>query len=200
VKVLFFVTLAACWTGAPPPAPIANRVEPSAKVIVADTIPFAGNPAARVEIVSYFNYRCPHCIQFEPILDELARKYGQRIVIYYKTLRLPTYADADDATVAALAAHRQGKFLAMHHELIAGRAFDPDSLRGYAGKIGLDIDRFERDVADKKLRERIEQDRADAEAAEISFVPYLLINDRPFESRELADLTAHIDSLLRSIR
>ena len=168
-----------------------------------DSIPSTGNPAAKVKIVSYYNYRCPHCITFEPILDDLVTRYGDRIFVQYRTLRLSMWADSDDAAVAALAAHRQGQFLAMHRALFAtakdmGSKFDAETLRGHATTIGLDVARFERDLADPELRARVAKDTSDAEAAEVAYVPFLFFNGKPYEGdRELAPLTAHIDALLR---
>ena len=172
-------------------------------VVDKDSIPSTGSPAARVKIVSYYNYRCPHCITFEPILDEIVKKYGDRIFVQYRTLRLPMWADSDDAAVAALAAHRQGQFLAMHRALFAAAKdmdakFDAGALRGHAAAIGIDVARFERDLADPELRARVAKDTSDAEAAEVAYVPFLFFNGKPYDGdRELAPLTAHIDALLR---
>lgn len=196
MKLLLLVVLAtACWSSTSP-APVSNAAVPTQQV-TADSIPHAGNPTARVKIVSYFNYRCPHCIDFEPTLDQIVRKYGDTIVVHYRTLRLPVHPDADRATIAAFAAHRQGRFLDMHRVLFAGGAFDPDSLRGHAQKLGLDVERFVRDLDDPKLRARIDQDTADAEAADVAFVPYLTINGTQYEDvLDLGHLTTRIDAAL----
>lgn len=196
--LLVIVLVTACWGSAPsaPPSP-SNVGLPRRAVAGADTIPYTGNPAARVKLVSYFNYQCPHCISFEPILDKIATKYGDKIVIYYRSLRLPAFPDNDTPHLAALAAHRQGEFIAMHRALFAGGAFDPESLRDYARTLGLDLARFERDLADPKLRARIAEDTSQAEAADIAFVPFLFLDGAPYQGDlELGPLSAAIDAAL----
>ncbi|MBA2542624.1 MAG: thioredoxin domain-containing protein [Deltaproteobacteria bacterium] len=196
VKLLLVMLLAACW-GSAPSTPPSNAAAPRARVAGVDTIPFTGNAAARVKIISFYNYQCGHCVTFEPILDNIASKYGNRIVIYYRSLRLPAFHDNDVPHLAALAAHRQGQFIAMHRALFAAGAFDPESVRGYAQKLGLDLERFERDLADPKLRARITEDTAAAEAADVAYVPYLIIDGTPYEGdREVGPLTTAIDAAL----
>lgn len=192
----------ACWTASQPAPPPANVATEQRAAPVADGIPSTGNPAARVKIVSYYNYRCSHCITFEPILEQLVGHYGDKLFVQYRTLRLSAWADSDLAATAALAAHRQGKFLEMHRALFRGagtyRTFDAETMSRYAASIGLDVTRFERDLDDPVLHARVAKDTADAEEAEVMYVPFLFINGTPYEGeRDLASLTTHLDALLR---
>jgi len=195
--VSILILLVGCWTSAPPESP-ANVARPKPVAAADDGVPFVGNPTARVQIVSYFNYRCPHCKRFEPILEQLAQKYGDRIVIYYRTLKLSSHPEADLGAIAAFAAHRQGKFLAMHRELFKEGEIDRDAVISIAANLGLNMTRFKRDLGEFKLKDRVAEDTAVAEKAEIAYVPYLIINDQAWAGDfELAPLTAHIDGLLR---
>jgi protein-disulfide isomerase len=195
VRILVALVLAACT--AAELSPPANRAAGPALTIRGDSIPHVGDPNARVVIVSYFNYQCAHCTDFEPKLDAISRRFGNRIVVYYKWLKLKQLPGADAAMLAALAAHRQGKFLAMHRVLLATTAYEPADLRRYARDLGLDGALFERDLADPKLRARLDQDTLDGEAVDVDHVPMLFIDDVEYKGElEIAPLASFLERKL----
>ncbi|MEO8702728.1 MAG: thioredoxin domain-containing protein [Kofleriaceae bacterium] len=196
MRLLALVIAAGCATTAV--APPANRAVGTSVAMPGDSIPHAGDPSARVVIVSYFNYRCPHCIAFEPKLDTIAETYGNRVVIYFKWLQLKQWPEADRAAIAALAAHRQRRFFDMHRLLLTATSFEAADLRKLAAKLGLDLARYDRDVADTKLRDRLDQDTRDGEGVEVDHVPMLFINDVEYKGElELPALAQFIDGKLR---
>ncbi len=200
VKLLVVMLLAACGSASPPPSPVGNTAAPAPQVTETetDTIPYTGNPAARVQLVSYFNYQCSHCVAFAPTLDEIAARYGNKIVIQHRVLRLPNHGpDNDLPHIAALAAHRQGRFEAMHRALFAGGVFDRESVIGYARTIGLDVPRFTRDLSDPKLRARIDADSRAADRDRVAGVPAVLIDGREYHGDPtIAPISAAIDAAL----
>jgi predicted DsbA family dithiol-disulfide isomerase len=65
------------------------------------------------------------------------------------------------------------------HDLLFRRqhALDDDALRAYAGEVGLDLLRFERDRSGREVLERINRDRAGGEASgEVKGTPTLFID------------------------
>jgi predicted DsbA family dithiol-disulfide isomerase len=74
---------------------------------------------APVELTYWFDYSCSRCVQFEPTLHELEAKYGTRLRVGYKHYPFPKHPHARGAALAAVAAHRQGKFVEMHQQLLA---------------------------------------------------------------------------------
>ncbi len=84
-----------------------------------------------------------------------------------------------DAALAAVAAARQGKFWEMHDTLFANQqALDKDSLVGYAKALGLDVDKFKKDMADPAVKERIQHDMAVAKALGATGTPAFFVNGR----------------------
>lgn len=194
MRILVALALAACTAPVSPPA---NRAAGPVLAIQGDSIPHVGDPDARVVIVSYFNYQCAHCTDFEPKLDVISRRFGNRIVVYYKWLKLKRLPGADAAMLAALAAHRQGQFLAMHRVLLATVAYEPEDLRRYARDLGLELAQFDRDLADPKLRSRLDQDTVDGEAVDVDHVPMLFIDDVEYKGElEIVPLASFIERKL----
>jgi protein-disulfide isomerase len=72
--------------------------------------PYKGNPKAKVVIVEFADFECPHCAVMKNVLKELFEKHNQDLVIYFKQFPLPFHANAKLASQATLAAHKQGAF------------------------------------------------------------------------------------------
>lgn len=146
-----------------------------------DNRPMSGRPNAPVVIVEFFDFGCPHCAMLAPILDEVAKLYPDQVTIYYKNFPLSHNPDGVPAAKAAIAAHRQGKFKAMHDLLFANQGeHDKQALFAYAAKIGLDMARFEADFTSADIDAQITQDRKEALEAELQGTPTVYINGREF--------------------
>jgi len=108
--------------------------------------------------------------------------------IVFKHLPLQMHSKAPAAHAAAEAAHRQGKFWEMHDKIFANQAqMSPEKYREYAKELGLDLARFDRDVADAGLKQRIDGDAAEAQRLGVTGTPAFFVNGRylagavPFE-------------------
>jgi protein-disulfide isomerase len=95
---------------------------------------------------------------------------------------------APAAALASVAAQKQGKFWEYHDKLFANQAkLQLDNLRQYAREVGLDMDRFERDMADLANKKAIDADKAEAGSLGVTGTPGFFVNGRflngakPFE-------------------
>jgi protein-disulfide isomerase len=76
------------------------------------------------------------------------------------------------AAKAALAAHRQGKYLAFHRALYEKRgAVDPSKVAEVVATVGLDVDRLKADTQDPAIAALIEKNLALAQALRIDGTP-----------------------------
>jgi protein-disulfide isomerase len=83
------------------------------------------------------------------------------------------------AAEALLAAGDQGKYWEMHDLLLArSPRLDRDSLIGYAGELGLDVQRFTADLDSMKHKDLIEKDKKLAESLDLYNTPTFFINGR----------------------
>ena len=143
--------------------------------------PFSGVPNAPVVLVEFFDYGCPHCKEFKPMLDELLGQFSADTVLYYKFFPLSSNPNGIPAARAAIAAMRQGKFHDMQDLLLKNQMRQAnEDLFLYAKSLGLDMTRFEADLRDPKTRERVARDREDGEGADVMGTPSLYINGRNY--------------------
>jgi protein-disulfide isomerase len=98
------------------------------------------------------------------------------------------HQNAMGAHLAALAAGRQGRFWEFHDRLFANqRELNPEAYERYAKELGLDVTRFEKDLADPELRKQVDEDKAEALSLGVTGTPGFFVNGRflggaqPFE-------------------
>ena len=124
-----------------------------------------GEPGAPV-ILEYGEYECPYSRQAFRSIERVERELSGRVRFAFRHFPLTQiHPHALAASAAAEAAALQGRFWEMH-ELLFHRqtALEDDDLRTYAGEIGLDLERFERDRKGDDVAARIARDIASGES------------------------------------
>src|SRR5205823_92197 len=118
--------------------------------------PVRGPAFARVTIVEYADFQCPHSAAVQATLQKVLASHGQDVRIAFKHNPLPIHSQALLAAQAALAAAEQGKFWEMHDQLFAHpQALDRPAIERYAAAIGLDLARFKADLDSGKFNRQI---------------------------------------------
>ena len=126
-----------------------------------------GPDDAPVTLVEYGDFECPYCGEAFPELEEVRRRLGSRLRFVYRHFPIVArHPHAEQAAEAAEAAAAQGRFWEMHDRLFrAGRRLEGDDLVRYAEEVGLDVERFTRELDERVHLERVrEQARAGAES------------------------------------
>lgn len=154
--------------------------------------PVLGNPDGDVTLVEFFDYRCGYCrIMAEPLQALLANDPDLRIVMKEFPILGP---DSLLASRAALAAHRQGGYEAMHWALLAANRIDEAVIRRLAEEQGLDVDRLLADMEADPVAAHIQDNILLARGLAINGTPSFVIGETvlpgavPFE--RLAGLVA----------
>ncbi|MBW2027514.1 MAG: thioredoxin domain-containing protein [Deltaproteobacteria bacterium] len=102
------------------------------------------------------------------------------------------------AAKAALAAHRQGKFQEVHFTLFKNyKRLNEDRIERIAQELGLDMDRFHRDLNSPEVERLIERDRSEAKRLGVKSVPAVFINGRLLKDRSMKGFRDLIERQLR---
>jgi len=119
--------------------------------------PAIGPSDAKVTIVEFFDYNCGFCKRATPWVEEAIEKYGDDIRVVFK--ELPILDDRTKtsrlAARAALAAQRQGKYAEMHFALMEQQRLSGEIIRETAEEIGLDMRKYDADLADATIDQHI---------------------------------------------
>ncbi len=162
--------------------------------------PTLGPADAKVTIVIFSDFQCPFCKRAAPTVHQLSREYPADVRFIFVNQPLSFHKQAAPAARAGLAAHRQGAFWPMHDKMMANQ----NQLRRaaylkWARELGLNVQRFARDMASMAITDRIERDRGLAAALRMTGTPGFLINGRKLSgAHPVAKFRTLIDDELAS--
>src|SRR5262245_50355568 len=135
-------------------------------------------PDRAVVVVGYQDFLCPYCRRLRQVFRRLREAFGDRLVYVFRYFpNERANPGAELAARAAEAAARQGRFFEMHDAI-----FDRDppiggpELLEMARAIGLDVERFERDLASELTHARVQQDLADGRRNGVTGTPTLFVD------------------------
>lgn len=146
IAILLGVAVTVALQLAPKNAKPLTRTPVVEAVLTDPGSPSVGPAAADVTIVIFTDYQCPICKATDPALERLIATDPHVRVIFKDW---PIFGSASQAAArAALAAHRQGKYLAFHRALMAARTkLDDAQIRRIAIASGVDWARLTEDSA-----------------------------------------------------
>jgi protein-disulfide isomerase len=164
-----------------------------------------GSASAPVTVEEFGDYQCPPCGLLYPELEKIKSDYGDRVRLifrHYPLVRI--HPNALAAAHAAEAAGLQGKFWEMHDQLYRGQNSWQHSsdartnFAAYARSIGLDAERFARDMNGDEADKRIVADHERARSLGVDSTPVIFVNGRklPAAAQTPKDVRAAIDSAL----
>src|SRR5436189_2625923 len=149
-----------------------------------------GNPDAPVTLEEYGDFQCPPCGMFAAFLGQLENEYNSRLRVVFRNFPLAIHEHAREAAMAAEAAGLQGHFWEMHDVLYReqetwSKSPNPRELfESYAGTIGLDLDKFKKDIDGEQVKARVEADRQRGQSLGIQLTPTLFINNQPLDPKD----------------
>jgi protein-disulfide isomerase len=166
-----------------------------------------GSPTAAVTLEEFADFQCPQCAAKHSVMNEIKSMYGTRIHFIYRNypLAIAAHDKSYDAAVAAEAAGMQGKFWDMQNLLFSNQQAWTAAptfkqiWKDYAQKIGLDIDKWENDMAGLGAKTRVNADMERAKALGVNSTPTLYINgvNVEFTDMTVAGLKGLIDAELQ---
>ncbi len=136
-----------------------------------------GPKAAPVTVVEYGDFECPFCGMAEPAIRELLAGFGDVRYVWRHLPLTDVHPHAQLAAEAAEAAAAQGAFWEMHDLLLRHQdALRPADLVGYAAALGLNVERFARDLRRHAYASRVAEDVDTADLGGVSGTPTFFVN------------------------
>jgi protein-disulfide isomerase len=138
-----------------------------------------GLMTAPIVLVEYGDYQCPYCAEAVEIVRELQEELGDRLCYVFRHFPLTElHPDAVRAAQAAEAAAAVGhKFWEMHDRLFQHQsALSDTNLRHYAHNLGLNADKFERELNNEHHLRHIQEDLKTGTDSGVDSTPTFFIN------------------------
>jgi protein-disulfide isomerase len=157
-----------------------------------------GRPDARVTLVEYGEFECPHCgrahFQLKALRDHLDELDARFVFRHFARDDVNPFSVR--AAVAAEAAGVQGRFWELHDELFEHQhALEYEDLERHAGAVGLDVDRFMRDIFDARHLEVVHAQGRGAIKSGVTSTPSFFLNGERYDGSY--EVNALIDAIRR---
>ena len=115
--------------------------------------PIGGNPNGPVTVVEFFDYNCMHCANMVPIINRIISA-NPSVRFVYKELPILS-PESNLAAQAALAAKKQGAYLAFNRALFSGNDTSSATISEIAKKLNLNLSKFNADMNSSSVRGQI---------------------------------------------
>lgn len=187
-------TPASAQTSQPSPGVATGYTRPNVKV------------SSPVVLEEYGDYQCPPCGMLYPVLKEIEHEYGDQLRVVFRHFPLTKiHKHAMMAAQAAEAARNQGKFWEMHDRLYRNQNTWKDLpdgrsiFIGYAREIGLNVERFSREMDSPEVQQRITSDMQRGSGVGVTGTPTVFIEGQMlrFESTTPDGLRQGINIMLQ---
>ena len=146
-----------------------------------------GDTDAPVVMVSYSEFQCPFCGKFARDTEPtLVKEYVDKGILRIEWRDFPYLGEESlTAAKAARAAGAQGKFWEFHDAMYesqlppnSGR-LTKDYVAAIAKKIGLDVQRFNKDLSSPELAGAVQRDFQEGQSIGVTGTPAFLVNGQP---------------------
>lgn len=154
---------------------------PVAPVVKIETegFPSKGNPDAKVTIVEFADYQCPHCKNAANALGQIAKRHSDDVRVVF--MDFPVNRSGISRTVAegAACADQQGQFWPYHDLAFEQQQnLSHDSALRFVRELGMDVDVFKACLKSQFPRDRIARSEGEASRLGVSSTPTLFLNNR----------------------
>ena len=137
-----------------------------------------GSADAPLTLVEYGDYQCLDCFAARLVVAEVRVRLGESLRFVWRHFPVGTiHPLVEGAAEIAEAAAAQDRFWAMHHKLLAyqGR-MSGQLLEIWARRIGIDVDRMRRELAERTYEPRVRADLDGGLASGVHATPTFFIN------------------------
>ncbi|VAW39907.1 hypothetical protein MNBD_DELTA03-1335 [hydrothermal vent metagenome] len=160
--------------------------------------PFLGPEKAKVTLVVFSDFQCPHCAKLGPLFEQILNKDPDTVKIVYKNFPLNIHRYAAAAALAATAADMQGKFW-QYHDLIFEnyQSLSIKKLISFARRLDLNIPQFKKDMNSNAAKLKVGRDYEEGRRLKVTGTPTIFIDGRLVRERSFDNIQKMIDEELR---
>ena len=172
--------------------------DPVHKDIDVSRAPNKGPAEARVTLVEFVDYECPHCRTAQALMRQVLDTYPRQVRLCFKHFPLSGHTNSRLAAEATTAAQKQGKFWPYNDKVWDNADnLTPAVLEKIAKDVGLDVARWRGDMNSDEVKAAVSRDKSDGATLGINSTPTIYINGRKYTGRhDIESISDWIDEEL----
>lgn len=142
-----------------------------------------GPEQAPLTLVEYGDYQCGYCGEAYPLIKAAQQALGAKLRFVFRNFPLAdAHPHAQAAALAAEAAGRQDQFWPMHDALYEHQGeLDASHVVSYAKTLGLSVERFQADLSDPAVADRVAADLESGARSEVNGTPAFFVNGQRYD-------------------
>jgi protein-disulfide isomerase len=172
--------------------------DPVHKDIDVSRAPNKGPAEARVTLVEFVDYECPHCRTAQALMRQVLDTYPRQVRLCFKHFPLSGHTNSRLAAEATTAAQKQGKFWPYNDKVWDNADnLTPAVLEKIAKDVGLDVARWRGDMNSDEVKAAVSRDKSDGATLGINSTPTIYVNGRKYTGRhDIESISDWIDEEL----
>lgn len=154
------------------------------RIPIGDKDQIQGNPeTAKIVLVEYGDYQCPHCRHAFPLVKKFVEEYGDDVAFVFRNFPLTdSHEFAMSAATIAEAAGNQGKFWEMHDLIYENQdQLSNEMLKECVKSLQLDFNKIENDINTGDIQDKIENDFEGGVRSGVNGTPSFFVNNQKWE-------------------
>ena len=153
-----------------------ENLKPFMSYLTREDAPSMGNPDGDITVIEFFDYNCGYCKRaFEDIQKIVKQDDQVRFVFIDLSYMGPS---SRTASMWALAAHKQGKYIEYHSGLMKMRGSKSEEARMKLGEeIGLDVEQLKKDAESEEITKQHARDMIAARDIGVEGTPAFVIGE-----------------------
>ncbi|MBI2022669.1 thioredoxin domain-containing protein [Candidatus Daviesbacteria bacterium] len=171
------------------PEPVLDK-----SILIASDSIGKGPANAKVYLVEFSDFQCPACRMAKPYVDEVLRKYPSDVLFVYRHFPLMGHQYGFLSSQVSEAALKQSKFWEMYEYLFANQEkFSPQFFDDAAKNLGLDIEKFKKDLESAEVKDKVNRDYAAGQSLGVNSTPSFFLNGRKLNLRSFEDILREVE-------
>lgn len=165
-----------------------------------DGSPSKGPADAKVTVVEFADFECPHCRELYESLEGIEAKYPQVRFVYKNFPLTQIHPWAETGAIGARCAYQQSPeaFWKVHNAIFDDQdVIAPeniwDKLVSYASQAGLNADTFKACLSSPGAQKAVDAEHAEGVALGVNSTPTVYVNGRPLAVGDPQTLVQYID-------
>ncbi len=161
--------------------------------------PSKGPADARVTVVEFSDFECPHCRELFEIMQSVEPEFPQVRFVFEDFPLIQIHPWAETAAIGARCAYMQSPaaFAKMQGSIFENQDVIStenvwDKLLGYAAQAGLDADAFKTCMSSPDAKKAVDADHAKGVAVGVNSTPTVYVNGRPIVGGDKATIERFI--------
>ncbi len=158
--------------------------------------PSKGNPDAKITLVEFADYQCPHCKNAGPVVKKLMEQYGEQVRLVYRDFPVNQSGISRKVAEAAVCADQQAMYWPFHELAFSRQSYLKSiSTEMLATELDMDIAAFNTCLKSGDAQARVATSEAEARELGVASTPTFFVNGRPL-SHSHGDLSSDLSSMI----